>query len=55
MFFDTAALERQILAMTLQNHLNTTSTIVPDWNWTAFKKKGSEVKIMDLYTYHLLS
>jgi hypothetical protein len=41
---------KQILAMTRQNRLNTTSEIVPDWDCHAFelRRNGNELAKMPL-------
>jgi hypothetical protein len=49
----------QTLAMTRQNHLNTTSKIVPDWDWPAFEfakkwKWTGESGILNTYLFDLL-
>jgi hypothetical protein len=44
---------RQILAMTQQNHLNTTSKIAPDWDWIAFEKKRTGKNgTLDTHLFH---
>jgi hypothetical protein len=41
--------------MTRRSHLNTTSRIVPDWNWLAFEKKPNELAKCHFEFTHIYS